>query len=482
MFKRRFPSRFAVQSRISAIALSSVLILNASAGNGRSAVVDNASGIFGSLSGGSQMISARNISGGAFFVPSTTLVISQANGGGGGSFGTYTHDYVELKNVSMTPQSLNGLSLYYGSATGNFASSLPNAFALPNVILNPGQYHLVQLGTAGTGGVPVPSPDVVTTNITMSNASGKIALVNGAGLGTNVCGSTGNPCSAAQLAFVVDWVAYGAGGNGAAGVGEGGTSVNNGVAINSSQGAVRKAGGCADTDNNNLDFNVVTSPVPRNSVTTPTPCLPPAAVPDSYFTLQDTPLMVPAPGVLGNDVDPSILHTVTAVLVSGPGHAQSFALNANGSFSYDPNAGFIGTDSFTYKARDNFNTDSDTVTVTINVLYRFAWFSYSGLLSNGQALDQVMAGSDVPIRFTLDGDQGNPYSQSPTSQQINCATNAPIGAATVINRHLPDPFYSSLYDFYQTTWRTQTSWKFTCRRLTLHLNDGTTRSLNFYFK
>src|SRR4051812_37319816 len=44
-------------------------------------------------------------------VVSTTLVISQFDGGGGGSTGTYLNDYVELKNISSAPQSLNGLSL-----------------------------------------------------------------------------------------------------------------------------------------------------------------------------------------------------------------------------------------------------------------------------------------------------------------------------------------------------------------------------------
>ena len=39
---------------------------------------------------------------------STTLVISQVNGGGGGATGTYLFDYVEIKNISSTPQSLNG--------------------------------------------------------------------------------------------------------------------------------------------------------------------------------------------------------------------------------------------------------------------------------------------------------------------------------------------------------------------------------------
>jgi Lamin Tail Domain/FG-GAP-like repeat len=205
---------------------------------------------------------------------STTLVISQVNGGGGGSTGTYLFDYVEIKNVSGTPQSLNGLSLYYGSAVGNFASTAGNAFALPNVMLNPGQYYFVQTGPTGSAGAAFPvTPDATTANLTMSGTSGKVALATSA-LAINTCGATATPCSAAQLGFLVDWVAYGAAGNGTAGNGEGGTATNNGAAITASQGNVRKTGGCTDTDNNNADFDVITAPVPRNTSSTATTCTP----------------------------------------------------------------------------------------------------------------------------------------------------------------------------------------------------------------
>ena len=194
-------------------------------------------------------------------VVSTTLVLSQVYGGGGGSTGTYIYDYVEIKNISNTSQSLSGLSLVYGSATGNFSSS----FSLPAVSLVSGQYYLVQLSNAGTGGSPFPvPPDAASTNILMSGSSGKIALAT-ANFPLSTCGAAATPCSAAQLAQLVDWVAYGAAGNGSAGNGEGGTSVNNGIAMTSVQGGVRKDSGCTDTDNNNLDFDVITNPIPRNS-------------------------------------------------------------------------------------------------------------------------------------------------------------------------------------------------------------------------
>src|SRR6476620_7946239 len=203
-------------------------------------------------------------------VGSTTLVISQVYGGGGVSTGTYLNDYVEIKNVSTSNQSLNGLSIQYGSATGNFGSSATNIFALPNVKLTPGQYYLVQLGAAGTAGAALPvTPDAVTTNISMSASSGKVALANiTASLG---CGATATPCTFPN-ANIIDWVAYGAAGNGTAGNGEGGTAVNGGVALSSTQGGVRKNGGCTDTNNNNADFDVITAPVPRNTASTNTAC------------------------------------------------------------------------------------------------------------------------------------------------------------------------------------------------------------------
>ena len=229
---------------------------------------------------------------------SATLVISQVGSGGGGTTGTYLFDYVEIKNISGSIQSLNGLSLYYGSATGNFASQTSNAFALPNVSVNPGQYYMVQLGSTGTVGAAFPvTPDTTSPNLSMSGASGKVALVTT--LAQNICGATATPCNAAQLAQIVDMVSYGAAGNG-----EGGTTVNNGVALTTTQGSVRKGLGCTDTDNNNLDFDAITNPVPRNTATavnvcsggpTPTPSPTPSPSPSGTPTPTPTPTPSPTP-------------------------------------------------------------------------------------------------------------------------------------------------------------------------------------------
>jgi hypothetical protein len=91
---------------------------------------------------------------------------------------------------------------------------------------------------------------------------------------------------------------------------------------------------------------------------------PPVAVADAYNMNQDTILNVAAPGVLGNDSDANS-DSLTAVLVSNVSDG-TLALAADGSFTYTPDAGFIGSDSFSYKVSDGAD-DSNTVTVTVNV-------------------------------------------------------------------------------------------------------------------
>jgi hypothetical protein len=92
---------------------------------------------------------------------------------------------------------------------------------------------------------------------------------------------------------------------------------------------------------------------------------PPAATNDGYSTGKDTPLPVAQPGVLSNDSDVDG-DPLTAVLVSGPAHG-TLTLNANGSFTYTPTTGYIGADSFTYKANDG-TANSNVATVNLTVV------------------------------------------------------------------------------------------------------------------
>jgi VCBS repeat-containing protein len=88
------------------------------------------------------------------------------------------------------------------------------------------------------------------------------------------------------------------------------------------------------------------------------------ALDDAYGAPEDTALVIGAPGVLANDNDVDG-DPLTAVLETGPSHG-TLTLNANGSFSYTPNANFNGTDLFTYHASDG-TTSSNVATVMITV-------------------------------------------------------------------------------------------------------------------
>ena len=115
------------------------------------------------------------------------------------------------------------------------------------------------------------------------------------------------------------------------------------------------------------------SPTPTpTSTASPTPTPPtsppnnlkPTAGNDTYATDEDQTLNVPAPGVLTNDSDPENGLT-GAMLLTDPVNGD-LTFNANGSFTYVPDANSNGADSFTYAASDGTNL-SDPATVTINV-------------------------------------------------------------------------------------------------------------------
>jgi uncharacterized protein len=178
------------------------------------------------------------------------VVVSQVYGGGGNTGAPYTHDYVELFNRGTATVSLAGWSVQYASATGtgNFGS---NVLASLTGSLAPGQYYLIR-GGGGTNGVPLPTPDAIGS-VNMSATSGKVALIaSTAGL---ACNGGSTPCSAEQLAQILDLVGFGS-----ANFFEGSGSA---PAPSNTTAIFRKGNGSIDTDDNANDF-IVGAPHPRN--------------------------------------------------------------------------------------------------------------------------------------------------------------------------------------------------------------------------
>jgi predicted extracellular nuclease len=197
----------------------------------------------------------------------SAIVISQVYGGGGNVSATYTHDFIELFNPTSSPQSLNGWSVQYTSASGSalFGGNAGLITDLPNVTLAPGQYYLIQEASQAAVGSPLPTPDLTdSTPILMAANAGKVALVSG----TTSLGCNGGsfPCNADQLARIVDLVGYG---TGAADFFEG---TGPAPTISNTTSDSRASGGCTDTDDNAADFTTAT-PNPRNTASTVKTCL-----------------------------------------------------------------------------------------------------------------------------------------------------------------------------------------------------------------
>ena len=90
----------------------------------------------------------------------------------------------------------------------------------------------------------------------------------------------------------------------------------------------------------------------------------PVAADDSYTTVEDTVLTVPAPGLLANDSDADG-DVLSAVLVDGVSHG-SLEMSAAGSFLYTPSLNFTGLATFTYRVTDG-TAQSAPATVRITV-------------------------------------------------------------------------------------------------------------------
>ncbi len=189
------------------------------------------------------------------------IVISQVYGGGGNGGATYTNDFVELFNRGTVAQSLNGWSIQYNSSAGTTWNIKTD---LPNVMIQPGKYFLIQEASNAAVGASLPTPDLdgvsaastSTTGIAMSASGGKLVLANST---TFVTGA--NPVDAQ----IVDKVGYGTAATGFEGTGP------TGVAISATLAAFRLNSGCTDTDNNPTDFSTAI-PAPRNSSTAANTC------------------------------------------------------------------------------------------------------------------------------------------------------------------------------------------------------------------
>lgn len=103
----------------------------------------------------------------------------------------------------------------------------------------------------------------------------------------------------------------------------------------------------------------------------------PIAVDDTVTVAGNIRIAVAAPGVLGNDtVNGATISAFDAVSTNG----GTVVVNADGSYTYDPPAGYEGSDTFTYTLTNGAGSDTATVTATISGMI---WFIDNNAASPG---------------------------------------------------------------------------------------------------
>jgi predicted extracellular nuclease len=127
-------------------------------------------------------------------------------------------------------------------------------------------------------------------------------------------------------------------------------------------------------------------------------------------------------------------------------------------------------------------SDHDPNVATFNVI--FNWSGFFPPVDNLPTINTAKAGSAIPIKFSLGGDEGLGIFADgyPASTQISCGDGTVMGdnqpAVTAGSSSLS---YDPITDTYNYVWKTDKGWSGTCRQLVVVLTDGTTHVANFKF-
>jgi hypothetical protein len=119
----------------------------------------------------------------------------------------------------------------------------------------------------------------------------------------------------------------------------------------------------------------------------------------------------------------------------------------------------------------------------LQVLFTFDWHGLLDRVANPPTVNAVTAGASVPLKFSLDGDQGLSVIAAgyPRMQPLFCGTDTPTGPPVTEGR-TAGLHYDPALRQYVYSWTTDRSSAGTCGRLELRLTDGTTHTALFSFR
>ncbi len=103
-------------------------------------------------------------------------------------------------------------------------------------------------------------------------------------------------------------------------------------------------------------------------------------------------------------------------------------------------------------------------------------------VKNPPVMNQMNAGRAVPLKFSLNGNQGLAVLAAgyPHSRQIQCNTLNPIDSVEQTSTAGSSSLtYDPATGIYTYVWKTEKSWQGTCRQVSVQFIDGQTYLLNF---
>jgi hypothetical protein len=181
---------------------------------------------------------------------------------------------------------------------------------------------------------------------------------------------------------------------------------------------------------------------------------------------------------------------VTATGADPDGDALTYAWDLDGNGTFETSgASFVfsaagiqapATRTFSVQVTDPDGT-TGTDSATVNIVWAFDGFG-PPLDSSGGA-NAANAGSNIPVKFSLDGNQGLAIFKAgyPASAAYECGSTPPTEASepAASSESLN---YAKGVDQYTFAWKTDKSWAGTCRVLVLGLKDGTVHAVTVQFK
>jgi hypothetical protein len=114
----------------------------------------------------------------------------------------------------------------------------------------------------------------------------------------------------------------------------------------------------------------------------------------------------------------------------------------------------------------------------------FIFFGFFQPIDNAPIVNTVNAGQSIPVKFSLTGYQGMAIFAAgfPASQSIACSSGTPDLIEETTTAGASGLSYDAATDQYRYVWKTERSWRGTCRKLVVKFSDGTTREALFQFR